>query len=115
MIRIVGEHGARSFETISEQPLIYLDHWALRLFSSDPHLRQTFFDAFQKRGTLLFSIMNVAELTANRGLSADDIRSFLADVGPHWAAITVNPSRVVQEEVRLDPPEGDRSFASGMR
>jgi hypothetical protein len=113
VIRIAEQDGRRFLETVSEQPMIYLDHWALRLFSSNSDLRHRFFEAFARRGTLLFSVMNISEIAANTGGSADEIRSFLAQVGPCWAAITVNPAKVAEDEDRLDPPEGDRSVAFG--
>ena len=113
MIRLVDTGGAREFEVTSESPLIYLDHWALRLFSSHATLRRKFFEVFTHRGTLLFSLVNVTELAANSGTSAKHIRSFLEEIGPHWAPITMDPSKVVEAESRLNPEVGDRSVCFG--
>jgi hypothetical protein len=75
-----------------------MDHWAIRQFSSDTTLQERFFEAFADRGTVMFSIMNVVELSANTGRSADEIRVFLRRIGPHWFANTMDPIRVIERE-----------------
>lgn len=43
-------------------PTVYLDHWALRKFSSDPMLAKRFTRAIEEReGTLALSSLNLAE------------------------------------------------------
>jgi hypothetical protein len=79
-------------------PSIYLDHWALRLFSSDFKLRQTFLAYFKTKGTLLFSWANVLEVSGNTGLSADNIRLFLTEVGEQWFPVEINPVKVIRNE-----------------
>ena len=81
--------------------LLYLDQLRAPTHLVGRHPSQTIPRHLQRRGTLLFSVMNIAELSANRGASADDNRSFLEEVGSPLGAITVNPSKVVAEEVRL--------------
>jgi hypothetical protein len=50
-------------------PLIYLDHWAVRLFSDDAALADRFIAALHAaEGTWLFSQMNLAEFTAMRDI-----------------------------------------------
>jgi hypothetical protein len=50
-------------------PLIYLDHWAVRLFSDDAGLADRFIAALHAaEGTWLFSQMNLAEFTAMRDI-----------------------------------------------
>ena len=45
-------------------PAVYLDHWALRLFSSDQELRQRFLRALKASGgSLVVSHVNLAEIT----------------------------------------------------
>jgi hypothetical protein len=44
-------------------PTVYLDHWAVRLFSDDPVLQTRLVAALvQKKGTLLVSHISMAEL-----------------------------------------------------
>ena len=62
MFRVIPDGKDYIFEIRSEPPLIYLDHWALRLFSSNSRLRVRFFESFRTRGTLMFSLMNIAEI-----------------------------------------------------
>jgi len=46
-----------------DSPTVYLDHWAMRLFSDDLHLQHRFVKALlTKRGTLLVSHISMAEL-----------------------------------------------------
>jgi hypothetical protein len=47
------------------RPVIYLDHWAVRLFSEDLPLQDCFVDALQQsRGTWLFACANLMEFAA---------------------------------------------------
>jgi hypothetical protein len=47
-----------------DSPTVYLDHWAMRLFSDDRHLQDRFVGAlWAKRGTLLVSHISMAELS----------------------------------------------------
>jgi hypothetical protein len=79
-------------------PSIYLDHWALRLFSSDLELRQTFLAYFKTKGTLLFSWANALEVSRNTGLSAGNIRLFLTEIGQQWFPVEINPIKVIRSE-----------------
>jgi hypothetical protein len=46
-----------------DSPTVYLDHWAIRLFSDDRRLQERFVAALKgKRGTLLLSHISTAEL-----------------------------------------------------
>lgn len=49
----------------AEPPLLYLDHWALRRLSEDATLGNRFLAAFRRRGTVMFSLMNVEEIDAS--------------------------------------------------
>jgi hypothetical protein len=54
--------------------------------------------AFETRGTLMFSIVNMLEMAANRGKSYDDIRRMLDSLGPYWVPSDVDPARVEANE-----------------
>lgn len=48
-----------------DRPVVYLDHWAIRLFSEDTPLQDRFLDALHRSGgTWLFSTANLMEFTA---------------------------------------------------
>ena len=86
-------------EVYSEPPLIYLDHWALRLLSSDPDLRKRFLTIFRTRGTLMMSLMNVVEIAGNTmEATAAELRSFLEEIGPSWIPSTIDPIRIIEAE-----------------
>ena len=47
------------------EPVVYLDHWAVRLFSDDEPLQDRFISALhQSGGTWLFATANLFEFTA---------------------------------------------------
>ena len=79
-------------------PSIYLDTWALRLFSSDPDHRQKLLTFFRANGTLLFSLTNILEISRITGNSAKLIRDFLAEVGEQWFPLEFNPIKVIEAE-----------------
>src|SRR5579863_946086 len=76
-----GRKVAQSFDS----PTVYLDHWAIRLFSDDRALQDRLLAALLvKRGTLLVSIITMAEL----GAASDprhiiDAEAFLERCLPH--------------------------------
>jgi hypothetical protein len=99
MVRVIPDGENYIFEIRSEPPLIYLDHWALRLFSSDATMRARFLEGFRSRGTLMFSLMNIAEIAANTlERTADELRAFLRDIGPHWVPSTIDPMHIIEVE-----------------
>jgi hypothetical protein len=65
------------FEISAVPPLIYLDHWALRRFSSNTALKKRFLEIFRSRGTLMMSLMNAVEIPSSRGGSLTDRRHSL--------------------------------------
>lgn len=85
-------------------PLLYLDHCSLRGVAGHPARRQQFRRILETKGTLLFSWMNAAEMAPNSGQSADDMRSFLDEVGPHWLMLDNDPFTVAEREARGVPP-----------
>lgn len=87
------------FEISVEPPLIYLDHWALRRLSEKPALGGRFLGAFAHRGTVMFSLMNVAEIARDASPHrAREVRAFLARLGPHWVPMTIDPLRIIDAE-----------------
>jgi hypothetical protein len=59
-----GSGGYQIRQTL-KKPVVYLDHWAVRLFSDDEPLQNRFLSALHKSGgTWLFSTANLFEFTA---------------------------------------------------
>ena len=95
------------FEVWAELPCIYLDHWALRRLSADRALSSRFLFAFKHRGTVMFSLMNVAEIARDESPQrAQQIRDFLAQLGPHWFPMTIDPFRIINAEETGKVPDG---------
>jgi hypothetical protein len=107
-IKQAGHNNEVEVEVSAEPPLIYLDHWALRLLSDNPTLTGRFLVAFERRGTVMFSLMNVREI-ANDSNHTKGIRDFLDALGPHWVPVTIDPFRIIDAEEtghkpdRMDP------------
>ncbi len=95
------------FEIWAERPCIYLDHWALRRLSENPTLGNRFLVAFKHRGTVMFSLMNVAEIARDASQQrAQQIRDFLAQLGLHWFPMTIDPFRIINAEETGKVPDG---------
>jgi hypothetical protein len=88
--------------TDTRSPSIYLDHWALRHFSSNAEHRTRFLSFFNQRGTLLFSQANTLDILGNTGKSLEEIRQFLHSIGEQWFPIEFNPIKVIERE-KLPP------------
>jgi len=80
-------------------PLVYLDHCALRGISSDSTALERVRKTFEARGTLMFSIVNMLEMAANRGRSYDQLRALLDALGPYWVPSDIDPDRVLRNEL----------------
>jgi hypothetical protein len=67
------------------RPVVYLDHWAIRLFSQDMALQNRFITALHRSGgTWLFSTANLMEFTAMSDLEqAARGEALLLRVIPH--------------------------------
>jgi hypothetical protein len=76
-----GRRVGQSFDS----PTVYLDHWAIRLFSDDPVLQDRLVSALvTKRGTLLISTVSMAELgSASDPRHVIDAEAFLERCLPH--------------------------------
>lgn len=94
-------------EVSSDPPLIYLDHWALRRLSENAALGARFLEAFTHRGTVMFSLMNVAEIARDAAPHrAQQIRDFLEKLGPYWIPMTIDPLRIMEAEERRGTSDG---------
>jgi hypothetical protein len=105
----VTKIGAERHEIVidTRSPLIYLDHWALRRLSEDSTRRALFLAAFQRHGTLMFSLMNVAEIAGDpEETRSAQIRDFLEQVGAHWVPMTIDALRVMEAEDTGKTPDG---------
>lgn len=92
------------------RPAVYLDHWALRYFSSNSRYCERFLSFFKSQGTLLFSWANVIEVSRNTGLSAEQIRSFLSEIDEQWFPVTIDPVKVIEREKQDKPENNNPSF-----
>lgn len=110
MITVAKNTDIHTITMSIRRPAIYLDHWALRCFSSDPQRRNKFIAFFKTQGTLLFSLANVIEITGNTGRSAQQIWRFLAEVGEQWFPIAMNPFTVIDREKGNLPGNDNPSF-----
>jgi hypothetical protein len=94
-------------EVSADPPLIYLDHWALRRLSENPSLAARFLGAFARCGTVMFSLMNVAEIARDASLRrAAEVREFLDRLGPYWIPMTIDPLRIIEAEKSGETPDG---------
>lgn len=102
---ITVSKGTTAYEISAQTrpPSIYLDHWALRRFSSDLQLRNRFINFFRDHGTLLFSLANMMEIAANTGESLRNIQNFLCEIGEQWFPLEVNPIKVIKREAGAFP------------
>jgi hypothetical protein len=80
---------------------VYLDNWAIYdLAEKEPTRRDRFTRAIRMGADLLFSAANLAELGGPTGRSADLVRAFLDDIGPHWFPIELDTIAVVKRELK---------------
>lgn len=107
MITVRKEEQNYEFEIWAERPCIYLDHWALRRLSENSTLGNRFLVAFEQRGTVMFSLMNVAEISRDASQQrAQQIRHFLAQLGVHWFPMTIDPLRIIDADQTGTTPDG---------
>jgi hypothetical protein len=85
--------------------VIYLDTWAfIRLAKEDPSRRKRFIDAVHRGADILFSVTNAAELSGPKEDSAEAVKTFLDEIGPHWFPARLNPIEAVNLEIRGEDP-----------
>ncbi len=100
MIRFTIENGKPlCIAEVKDRFGVYLDnHSIIDLAKGDASSRERFVDSLRRGGTLLFSWTNAAELAGPQGASANAVRAFLDNIGPHWVPLELNPWTVVQRE-----------------
>jgi hypothetical protein len=85
---------------------VYLDNWSIGdLAEADPARRTRFIRAMRSGVDLLFSATNAAELSGPQGRSADSVRAFLDEIGPHWFPVELDATEVVKREMDGESPE----------
>ena len=87
-------------------PVVYLDNWAfIELAKKDPSRRKRFLDAIRSGAEVLFSVTNAAELSGPQGRSAEAVKAFLDELGPHWypeaLILTAFPTAWIGARLRL--------------
>jgi hypothetical protein len=92
-----------------DSPTVYLDHWAMRLFSDDRRLQDRFVRALlTKRGTLLVSHISTAELGgASDPQHVIDAEKFLERCLPHLFLTDFRLDEVLNRE-RNEPSNATR-------
>lgn len=72
MVMSIQPNGSGGYQVRQSlaRPVVYLDHWAVRLFSEDESYQDRFVRALQRSGgTWLFAIANLFEFTAMTDLN----------------------------------------------
>ncbi len=86
-------------------PVVYLDNWAfIELAKKDPPRRRRFLDAIRSGADVLFSVTNAAELSGPQGRSAEAVRTFLDEIGPHWFPAKLDPIDAIRLEIKGENP-----------
>lgn len=89
------------------RPVVYLDHWAVRLFAEDIPLQDRFIEALHHAGaTWLFSTANMFEFTAMTDLTqAVDAERLLLRAIPamHFADTTLDRGYLIEDGAPLHP------------
>jgi hypothetical protein len=85
---------------------VSLDNWAfINLAKGDPSRRQRFLSAIHSGIEVLFSVTNAAELSGPQGRSADVVRAFLDEIGPHWFPAKHDVTEVIKLEMEGKSPD----------
>lgn len=87
-------------------PVVYLDNWAIYdLAEGDSSRRTRFIGAIRSGVELLFSVTNAAELSGPQGRSADAVKAFLDEIGPHWFPAKLDPTETIKLEIEGERPD----------
>ena len=82
-------------------PVIYLDNWAfIELAKKDASRRRRFIDVVRSGAEVLFSVTNAAELSGPKGHSAEAIKAFLDEIGPHWFPVKLDVTEAIKREIK---------------
>lgn len=101
-----GIHVKQSFDS----PTVYLDHWAIRLFSDDLELQDRFVNALMsKDGTLLLSYLSFGEFArATDSRHCHDAEAFLERLLPNIFLTDFSFDKVLEQE--LTEPNNQKRF-----
>jgi len=117
MLSIVTTPTGYGLQIQHVRPMVYLDHWAFRLFSSDAALASRFVGALKARGgTLAISWLNLGEYANVSVLeSRRAAEAFVESALPAVFCIDVDLAAVDNREETGHPlPHADQAFASLM-
>lgn len=85
---------------------VFLDQWAIKeLAKRDPERRKRFVAAIHRGADILFSVTNAAELTGPQGVSWEEMRAFLNELGPCWFPVELDAYEVTKREAQGMPPD----------
>lgn len=92
-----GIHVRQSFDS----PTVYLDHWAMRLFSDDPYLQNRLVNVLMsKGGTLLLSHLSFIEFTQAEDIShCHDAEKFIERLLPNIFFTDFALDKVLEQEL----------------
>ena len=79
-------------------PRIYLDTCAFVDLAEKEVYGAPFVKSFTEKGTLMFSMANLLEISEFKGRSLKTARSFLDEIAENWVTLDVNPRRVMEKE-----------------
>jgi hypothetical protein len=104
-----GTHVRQSFDS----PTVYLDHWAIRMFSDDPGMQDRFVNALMsKRGTLLLSNVSFIEFArATDVRHSRDAEAFIERLLPNIFLTDFALDKVLAQE-RAEPNNERRFWPS---
>lgn len=95
-------------------PVVYLDHWAVRLFSTEQALQDRFIEALHRsKGTWLFSNVNLFEFVAMTNLEqAASAEALLLRAMPalHVADTALDPGYLFQDGVAPHPDAPEENW-----
>jgi hypothetical protein len=104
--------GAVSVSQTFDRPLVYLDHWAVRMFSDNHAIQTRFVQALKEAaGTLLFSSHNLAEFCALNDIEcATRAEDMLARVLPNIAVVDMTADPEFRPPSDVSPEEGPKAY-----
>src|SRR5260370_30425837 len=76
----------------------------IELVKRAPPRRRRFLDAIRSGADVLFSVTNAAELSGPQGRSAEAVRTFLDEIGPHWFPAKLDPIDAIRLEIKGENP-----------
>lgn len=109
MVISIKPNGSGAYQVRQQliAPVVYLDHWAVRLFSEDKPLQDRFISALHRSGgTWLFATANLFEFTAKTDLTqAQATERLLSRALPdlHFADTTLDRSYLLVEGAPAHP------------